>query len=404
MKILQINKYHFVKGGADGVFFNVSRLLSDNGHTVVHFCTEDPRNIDGSHKTYYVKSPEIRNEKVMGKLKGIGRYIWNRKAAKMMEECLARENPDVAHLHNIFNGLSLSILPILQKHGVPVVVTIHDTRFICPSSYFNTRPWCGNCLKNGSLQCGIHKCYQDNLLYSWACTLEMLHKEKFFDYDQYIDRYLFASRRFMSYHSARHAYFDKKGEVLYNFLPNQQNIAPNYERGDYILYYGRITIEKGIKSLIEAMKLLPDVKLKVAGTGPLLDQLTQEKLPNVEFVGFKNGQELYTLVSHASFVVVPSECEDNNPLTIIEAYSFGKPVIGSAIGGIPEIIEEGKTGFLFDAFSKDSLTESIKKAIKVSPEEYATMSHIVRSFAEKHFSPDSYYTHLMDVYKQVIRK
>ena len=386
------------------MFFNVSELLEQKGHEVIQMTTDAPQNFTESRYLRYLLScSELRQEGLIGKIGGLVRFVWNTDAAQLAERCVEEQHPDVAHLHNIFNSFSLSILPVLKRFHVPVVISMHDTRFICPSSYFNQRPWCGNCLKNGGLQCGIHKCYQDNFLYSWACTMEMLHKEKLFDYDKYIDRYLFASRRFMNYHSVRHAYFDRKGEVLYNFLPEQQTIAPLYEKGDYIFYYGRITAEKGVKSLIEVMKRLPDVKLKVAGTGPLLDQLTREELPNVEFVGFKSGQELYALVSHASFVVVPSECEDNNPLTIIEAYSLGKPVVGSAIGGIPEIIEDGKTGFLFEAFSVDSLAESIRKAIEVSREDYTAMSRHARAFAEKHFSPDSYYTQLMDIYKRVIR-
>ena len=405
MKILQVNKYGYVKGGADSVFFNVSNLLERKGHEVIQMTTDAPQNSTAfRNQRYLLSCPELRQEGLVGKIGGLVRFVWNRDAAQLVERCLEEQHPDVAHLHNIFNSFSLSILPVLKKYHVPVVISMHDTRFICPSSYFNTRPWCNDCLKNGALSCGIHKCYQDNFLYSWACTMEMLHKEKFFDYDKYIDRYLFVSYKYMTYHSVRHAYFNEKGKVLYNFLPMQQAITLNDCKGDYVLYYGRITVEKGVKTLVEVMKQLPEVRLKVAGIGPLINQLSGEKLPNVEFVGFKHGQELYQLISHASFVIVPSEWEENNPMTIIEAYSFGKPVVGSAIGGIPEIIEDGKTGFLFDAFSRDSLTESIKKAIKVSPEEYATMSHNARMFAEKHFSPDSYYTHLMDVYKQVIRK
>lgn len=160
MKILLINKYYYLKGGADSVFFNTKKILEENGHTVVPFCTQHPKNEKGEENLSFVNAPEIRCLGAVGKIKSVGRFIWNRKAAQKLEKLIVKERPDVAHIHNIFNGLSLSILPVLKKYHIPVVVTLHDTRFICPSSYFNLRGrHCDRCLKiTKGLNCGLHKC------------------------------------------------------------------------------------------------------------------------------------------------------------------------------------------------------------------------------------------------------
>ena len=402
MKVLLINKYHYIKGGADAVFFNTKNLLESYGIETIEFCTNNSKNTRSKWEKYFVFAPEIRE--LTGwrkKAQQIIRFIWNRDAAKKLEKLIREERPDVAHLHNIFNGISLSILPVLKKHHVPVVVTMHDTRFICPSSYFNTRVWCNNCLKYGCVSCGLHRCYQDDFINSWMCTLEMMHKEKWFRYDKYIDHYIFVSKKFMQFYAERHNWFKEKGSVLYNFLPNQYDIDMSCNRGSYLLYYGRITKEKGIVTLVEAVKMLPNVRLIVAGDGPLLPNMKQKSIKNVEFVGFKRGDELFDLVKYASFVLVPSECEENNPLTIIESYSYGKPVIGSNMGGISEIIDDNITGFIFQAFSRSALADTIVKAINVTDEQYMQMAQQARLLAEKYFSPQTHYLRLMEIYDKV---
>lgn len=402
MRILQVNKYHYIKGGADTVFFNTTALLRSNGHEVAEFCTQNDKNIPSEYDCYFAHAPELRDQGVAAKIAGIPRFFSNPNAAKRLEELIAHFKPDVAHLHNIFNGLSLSILTVLRRHRIPVVITMHDTRFICPSSYFLQRgKACEKCLRWGGLYCGLKCCYQDNLLNSWMCALEMLHKEYLFDYDRCIDRYIFASRRFKGFHEARHSYFASKGTVLYNFLPGLPQIVPSASRGDYMLYYGRVTAEKGISTLVEAMERMPNIKLKVAGTGPLLDVLSSRAPHNVEFLGFLSGSSLFDVVRNASFVLVPSECEENNPLTVIEAYAHGKPVIGSRIGGVPEIITP-HTGFTFTPGSIAGLCDAMAKADALTDAGYERMSAAARTFADENFHPGKYYSRLMDIYNEAI--
>lgn len=235
------------------------------------------------------------------------------------------------------------------------------------------------------------------------CTFEMIHKEYLCNYDKYIDKYIFVSKRHRELHKQRHSYFMQKGCVIYNFSLNLKDIVPNHNKGNYLFYYGRLTEEKGIRTLVEAMQQMPKQKLKVAGKGPLLEELTAIAPKNIEFLGFCTGEHLINQISNASFIIVPSECEENNPLTIIEAYSHGKPVIGSKIGGIPEIINE-HTGFLFEPSDIDSLRSTIQKASALSTESYKEMSTNAREFANLHFDPEIHYKQLMYIYQQAIRK
>ncbi|WP_278777779.1 glycosyltransferase [Bacteroides nordii] len=403
MKILLINKYYYIKGGADSVFFNTIKLLENHSHQVVPFCTKHPNNLSSQYDDYFVNAPEIRNlNGVWKKIKSIPRFFMNKNAASQLDKLLKQERPDIAHIHNLFNGISLSILPVLKKYHIPIVITMHDTRFICPSSYFDLRGnWCKKCPKTLFLNCAFHRCYQDDYINSVMCAMEMFHKEYIFNYNAYISQYIFLSENFKKMHTLRHSYFEDKGVVLYNFLPDfEQNRS--YDKGNYLFYYGRITAEKGISTLVEVMKNLPHIQLKIAGIGPLLNILKQTAPKNVCFLGFISGKELYNQIEKASFIVVPSECAENNPLTIIESYTYGKPVIGSKIGGIPEIIDDGKTGFIFEAFDKKDLERIINVALSLSKEEYKKISINAKEFANKHFNSETHYQTLMNIYNKAI--
>lgn len=402
MRVLEINKYHYLKGGVDTVFFNTIRLLKEMGNDVCTFCTDNPKNTESAFARYFTHAPELRDLSTVEKIKNIGTFFWNKDSERKIELLINQEKPDIAHLHNIFNGISMSILPVLRRHNIPVVITMHDTRFVCPSSLFNTRGnKCKNCLKFGGLPCGLFKCYQNNFINSMMCAFEMLQKEKLFDYNRYIDRYIFVSKRFQDFHAARHSYFKDKGTILHNFMPGMDEISPCHTHDNYMLFYGRITAEKGIAALISAMRDLPDIKLKVVGDGPLRESLEQQAPANVEFLGFKKGDALFEQVRHASFVIVPSECEDNNPLTIIEAYSHGKPVIGSITGGIPEIVTPD-TGFLFEMGNVEQLKRCIMKANVINAETYRQMSIASRKFALSNFSPEIHYKKLMGIFNETI--
>ena len=406
MTILEINKYHYIKGGADIVFFNTMKLLQSHGNTVIPFTIKHPKNLPSQYEDFFVDAPEIRDMKsVTRKIKSIPRFISNPDAKHKLEKLLQVVRPDIAHIHNIFNGLSMSILPVLHKHHIPVVITMHDTRFVCPSSYFMLRGnWCTNCRKSLHLNCLFKRCYQDSITISAMSTLEMIHKDFLFNYNKYIDRYIFLCNRYLDLHAQYRKHFAKKGTILPNFYNNLSSTTPEVKHDGYFLYYGRLAPEKGIGILIEALKSLPNTCFKIAGTGPMRNQIESLNLPNVEYLGFVSGKDLTTLIENAKFTIVPSLWEENNPMTIIESYGLGTPVLGARIGGIPEIIKDRRTGLIFEPNNAQSLKDAIIWGDKISADEYKLLSLQAFSFACENFNLETHYARLIEIFKEAIEK
>lgn len=396
MKILQVTKYYYLRGGAERVFFNTIDLLRSHGHEVVPFCVHHPENLSTEWDKYFADADELRDMGTLDRIKNIGRFFINKDAAAKLDRLLTDWKPDVAHLHNIFNGLSLAILPVLKKHGVPVVITCHDTRFMCPSPDFDmTSRACRNCNRTGFLNCVFRNC-QKSAVTSVMGMLEMLHKDHFFNYDRYIDRYILLNGIYQGVFAKRHKCFAEKGEVLYNFINMDERVKP--AKGDYVLFTGRMTHEKGVDLLLKAAAKLPGVEFKFAGSGPLEEKVRTSGLKNVEALGWVSGQALNDLIDGCSWAVIPSCCSDNNPMSLIEVNARCKPVIAAKIGGIPEIVQHGSTGFLFVAGDEQSLVATLKKAKSLKPERYFEMAENAHAFAEANFSAPHHYERLMEIY------
>lgn len=399
MKILQINKYHYLRGGSERVFFNTVDLLERHGHDVAVFATRHPQNTPSPYDNYFAHAPEIRDLGTLGKIQAIPRFFRNRDAERSLDRLLADFKPDVAHLHNIFNGLGLGILPVLKRHGVKVVITLHDLRMLCPSAKFNMPGMpCDACSRSLFSRCLANKCCEGSLLLSAMGMAEMIHKEHLMHYDRYIDSYIFLNNTFRDLAATRHGYFADKGEVLFNFNPHLDPEEP--KRGEYVLFYGRMSPEKGTRTLLEAARRLPDVKFKFVGIGEELETARRLALPNVEIAGFLSGDDLERAIKDASFVTVPSECMENNPMTVVEGFSHSKPVVASRIGGIPDIVADGLTGFLAEPFDADSLTDALRRAAGLSDNRYLEMASNARKFAADNFAPEAHYNRLLQIYSK----
>lgn len=401
MKVLQINKYFFKKGGAETVFFNTMRLLEKHGHTVIPFSLKNEKNEPSPYEDYFVDYPELSESSVWEKIKNLSSFVYNREAARKLELLIQRERPDVAHIHLMFNSMSVSILPVLRKYGIPVIMSVHDYRLVCPAYTFTDGKGriCERCRGGRYYNCLLHRCSKGNIFNSLMLGVDSYFRSWFYQPVEYIDCFLFVSKFSMDKHIKIDGRFRSKCAYLYNFTPD---VDYRPSKGDYIFFFGRISEEKGIVTLVEAMRQVPGIKLKIAGTGPLLDELNAGCTPNTEFLGFKKGEELRELVRNAAFVVVPSKCYENNPMSVIEAYMAGTPVIGSNIGGTPEIIEVGGTGFVFPVSDAHALAATIREAMEISSEKYFEMSRKARIFAEKHFSAEEYYKALVGNYTEVI--
>lgn len=397
MRILLINNCLWRRGGSESVCFGTADMLLKAGHHVAILGLEDEKNILTDYSEYVVK----RN----GSLNGIVSYFSNSEAAQVIEEVIKKEKPDIAHAHLIWGGVTASIIPVLHRYGVPIVHTVHDYRMVCPAYTFRNGKGevCEQCYKGHYLSCIRNKCGKGSLLQSLLMTWEMKYRNHKWHPAKVMDGIIYVSHFAKLKHEEKDSLFKhSKNVVLYNITEVGNKYPPLDKDSGYYLYYGRLSGEKGVPTLVEAFAHHPELKLKIVGTGPIENELKQKQYSNIEFLGYKTGEELYNYVRHARFVCVPSEWYENNPMTIVESYSMGVPVIGAKIGGIPEIIEDGKTGFLFEHGDMKSLNDALMKSVEVSDEKYAAMKKNAVCFAENNFNSNTYVERLMSFYEDVI--
>lgn len=403
MKILLINNFHYRKGGSEVVYFNMAEMLVRHGHEVIFFSCIDSKNEPSNQSEYFVASNAS-----LSKIRGAVRYFYNNEAKRNLERLIAKEKPDIAHVHLFWGGISPSIFSVLHKHRIPLVHTVHDYRMVCPAYTFRTPAGkvCEDCRGKHFYKCMLRRCSKGSFMQSCIMAAEMYVRNAFFNPVRNINGFVFVSKFAESKHMQYMPDFaNAKSIVAYNTVPPLEERFISRNRGEYFLFFGRLSHEKGIDTLIDAFISNRNAKLKIVGTGPEEDKLKKRVIEteayNIEFAGYRSGDALKEIIRDAAFVVVPSEWYENNPMTIIEAYSAGIPVIGARIGGIPEIVDEGKTGFLFTSGDSDALRECIEKAASITDEDYADMSRNARIFAANNFNEDKNYEKLIDLYRAI---
>lgn len=406
MKVLLINNCHWPRGGSEAVYFNTAKLLKEQGHEVIFLSRKDEQNIVSGDKEYFISQP--------GGVKKIKNIFRNPEAAIKLEEILEKEKPDIAHAHLFWGGISPSIFNVLHKQGVPLVHTAHDYRMVCPAYLLTDGQgrFCARCKGGRFYNCALRKCSRGSVAESVILAAEMYYRNKKWHPAKEIDGLIFVS----NFSKKKHLEFDKRLDnaktiVLYN-CPGEAVIESLDLAQDtfesYYLFYGRLSEEKGVPTLLKAFEKFPKLKLKVVGTGPIEEELknycNEKGLGNVEFLGYKCGKELFDLVAGAKYVCVPSECYENNPMTIVEAYSLGTPVIGAAIGGISEIVADGKTGYSFESGNVESLVAALSMASSLGKEDYVSQKQLAYKFAQENFRREKHLEKLVGFYEEVIKE
>jgi len=401
MKVLLINNFFYRKGGSETVFFNTARLLEQAGHQVCFFSVSREENISSPFSKFFISDTSKSS-----KIKGLLSYFYNKEAATKLEQLILDEKPDIAHSHLMWGCTAPAIFKVLKKYKIPLAHSVHDYRMICPAYTFTSGgSICEDCKGKHFYKCVKKRCSKGSLLLSTVMAAEMYYRNACYNPTKNIDGLIYVSNFAKNIHEKYAPELNKVPSiVLYNCTQEQGNGGK--VRKDYYLYFGRLSHEKGVEMVIEAFKQLPQAKLKIVGTGPIEKDLILEAkgTNNIEFLGFKSGNELHRLVQGAQFVIVPSQWYENNPMTIVESYSFGTPVIGSDLGGIPEIIEDGKTGYVFNHSNLESLITTIKKSEGLDNEEYKQMSERAGSFYNANFSEDNYADKLVEFYNSMLNK
>lgn len=401
MKILQVNKFNYLRGGAEKYFLDISAALSDAGHEVAVFSMRHPNNHPSIWEKYFVSNLDFRKNNLFDLLRTPGRIIYSLEAKRKFARLLDEFKPDLIHLHNIYHQISPSILAPAKKRGIPVVMHLHDYKLFCPNYKLYTKgAFCERCLGGHYANCLKYRCMDNSFPRSLIAMVEMwLHHRIFKFYEKGVEL-LISPSEFLKKEAVKFSWPAGKIDVLHNFVSIPES-SP-VEKGNYLLYYGRLSLEKGIDLVLEALKQVPDVHLKIVGIGPKeesLKGLTKKfKLDDrVEFLAFKSGAELWDLVKRARAVVIPSRWPENMPFTLLEALSFGTPVIAAAVGGLPEIIRNGENGFLFEPESVSDLANKIK-LIPQLPENVSDLA--VKSVSS--LTLDKHCKSLIQIYQEIL--
>lgn len=400
MNVLLANKFFFLNGGSEKVFFQERDFLLNCGIKVVDFSMEDPRNFPSAYSTFFVSKIDYHGSMgIWSKLKQGAKFIHSPEAVEKIERITRRKRPDIAHLHNIYHQLTPSIIPVLKRHGVKVVLTLHDGKLICPSYLMlaGEKP-CVACGGRSFWKPLARHCVgsrgRESLL-----ALEAYWHKWIRSYER-VDLFLSPSRFLADLVSQRVP--EEKIRVLHNGVDLSAYPLSSNDDG-YVLYFGRLSREKGVETLLQAHECIGNgMKLKVVGTGPLEGKL-RTRYPEAKFMGYREGEELKAILANSAFVVVPSEWYENCPMVVLEAMAMGKPVIGSRIGGIPEQIDDGKTGFLFEIGNVGELGEKMK-VLSQHTDMRRRMGITARKKVERKYSLDTHCTMLMKTYKELLSK
>lgn len=403
MKVLAVNKFYYIKGGSETYYFGLKNLLESRNNEVIPLSMKDEKNEKTSYSDFFIDNIDYSKLKNFSKLKGAIKILYNFQAKRNISKLIIKEKPDIVHLHIFQHQISPSIIKAIKKHGLPIVYTTHDLKAICPNyKMLNKGKICEKCKKYKYYNCFINSCVKNSYMKSLISVLEgYLHKIlKTYDY---IDKYIAPS---IFYKDKLIEFGVEKEKVIYvpNFIDTNLYI-PKYEFEDYFIYLGRISEEKGIKTLIDAMKCVSKSKLKIIGTGDKLEEelklyVRELKLDNIEFLGFKSGDELLEIVRNSKFMVIPSEWYENAPMSVLEAMALGKPIIGANIGGIPEMITKNN-GFIFKSGDSIDLANKINKMLN-DDERIIEMGKNSRKYVEKYFDENTHYNNIMEIYKQLI--
>ena len=400
MKVLLINKFLYPNGGSETYIFKLGEYLQLQGHEVQYFGMEHEGRVVGNRVNAYTSDMDFHGGSKLSKLTYPIKTIYSIEARKKIRLVLDDFQPDVCHLNNFNFQLTPSIILEIVKwrkqnnKTCKIVFTAHDYQLVCPNHMCNnpnTKENCEKCLSGSFLSCVKGKCIHGSTAKSAIGALEA-YFWKWKGVYKYIDTMICCSR-FMNSKMDTNPVFAEKTVALHNFIDMPVGKIAS-EKKDYVLYFGRFSEEKGVRTLIEVCKQLPEISFIFAGTGPL--ETLFADIPNIKNVGFQTGEALVKLISEARLTVYPSEWYENCPFSVMESQMYGTPVLGANIGGIPELIEVGKTGELFESGNAEQLKERILSMWQ-DPEKLNEYTQQCRN--RSFVSQQQYYESIMEIYQ-----
>jgi glycosyltransferase involved in cell wall biosynthesis len=404
MRILQVNKFFYLRGGSERYFFDLCRLLKERGHEVMHFSMQHHRNQASGQQEYFVSEIDLNALRGFhGRAEAALRVLYSSEAKSRISRLIDQLKPDVVHFHNITRQLSPSMIDAISERGIPMVQTMHDLSLVCPAhSFFVNGHSCEDCAGGLYWHAVPKRCIDRSIassllgafeayLHSWLGLYKKI--QAFIAPSRFLERKV-SSLRWI------------KGRIVHlpYFIPLGTDWASASD--GYVLFAGRISEEKGVGTLLDAADKLKGIRILIAGEGAPLEGFKRyarrKGLSNIEFLGYVKGDDLENLIRGCGCVVVPSISYENLPLSILEAFARGKPVVASACGGSPELVSDGVTGHLFRPDDADSLAGAIDSTLK-DEKKRSAMGRRARDLVGRDYSPGYHYDKLMTIYEDVLR-
>lgn len=366
MKVLMVNKFLFPNGGSETYIFNLGRELGRQGHEVEYFGMEHPERIVGNRAESYTSPMDFHT----GKLQKIFypfKIVYSLEAARKIRAVLEDFNPDIVHLNNFNFQITPSVIFEIRRWGkrkgryIPILYTAHDYQWVCPNHmmYIPERgETCFRCKDGKFSSCTKYRCIHNSKIKSLLGTLEAGLYHRLRTYEK-VDLIICPSKFMRDRLGSSDALRDRL-KVLYNFQEDTEDKKDKEEasaKKDYVIYFGRFTREKGIPALLDACRELPDIPFIFAGSGEYKAEISA--CANIKNVGFQKGEDLRKLIREARFSVFASEWYENCPFSVMESQIYGTPVIASDTGGVPELLEDGMTGELFEPGNVKELRNKI---------------------------------------------
>ena len=404
MKVLLVNKFHYLKGGSEKYYFELGELLKENGHEVAFFSMEDEKNIKTGCEEYFVKPIDLNTG---SKLKALD-VIYCKENEKKMEQALEDFKPDIVHINNFQRQLSASIIKPIKKRNIPIVFTAHDVQAICPAIVMldSNKEICEKCMHGKYINCIKNKCIKDSNLKSLLGAIEGTYYRNKKIYTKKIDKIITPSN-FCRSKLIEDGIDQDRIIALHNFIDIDEYNVPREDEG-YALYIGRLSKEKGIFNLIKAISNLEEGELRIAGDGPEKEAIIQFIQENhlegrIKLLGFLDKNGIKEQIRKCRFVVVPSVGYENCPYSVMETLAIGKPVIGANIGGIPELVQNQSTGITYKFDDIEEL--SLNMDVLFRDEELAErLGDNAKEQATKLYTKKVYYDKIIKIYTDLIKE
>jgi len=403
VKVLLCNKYNYPFSGTEVYLFELMDLLRERGHQLATFSMSHPSNVPSLFEKHFVPYADFRDPDLgpVKRLRLAQRAVYSVDARRRLRGLLSDFRPDVAHVRNVYHHLSPSIYWELKKHGVPVVYHLNDFKLLCPNyNLVSHGRVCERCIRGAFHNVVTERCHGDSLAENLVLAAEAYVHRWLGTYRRCVTRFI-APSAFCRAKLVESGWPSERIDVLPHFqvIPPEAAIAPG---DDYVLCSGRLSAEKGVSDLLEAMARLPHIRLLLAGDGPQRAELQRlaerRRLGNVEFRGHVDRSTLYRLIRGARFTIMPSRAYETLGKVILESYALGRAVVAARVGTRPELVREGETGLLFEPADVGELAARIS-FLHSRPELCLEMGKRAQRAVIERYSPERHYAGLMSIYR-----